>query len=206
MIRINLLPHREEKRKARRQQFFAFSGLAVLLGGLIVFLVQGIISGYIGAQEEKNNFLKQEIAQLDKEIEEIKRLKEQTEALLSRKQVIESLQANRAEAVNLFNELAKQVPEGIYLRSIKQTGQKINLTGYAQSNARVSTLMRNLDASPFTEKPELVEIQAVTVSNRRLNQFNLNVQITRATREGVSAASAKRAGGVDQATKKGPKA
>ena len=191
MIRINLLPHREEKRKARRQQYFALAGMVVLLGGLAVFLVHGIISRYISAQDEKNAFLKQEIAKLDKEIEEIKRLKEQTEALLSRKQVIEALQSNRAEAVTLFNELARNVPEGIYLKSLKQTGAKINLTGYAQSNARVSTLMRNLDASPIIEKPELVEIQAVTVNNRRLNQFNLNVAVTRGTTEEHKSAAPK---------------
>lgn len=191
MIRINLLPHREEKRKARRQQFLALAGMVVLLGGLAVFLVHGIIYRYIAGQDEKNAFLKQEIAKLDKEIEEIKRLKEQTEALLSRKQVIEALQANRAEAVTLFNELARNVPEGIYLKSLKQTGPKINLTGYAQSNARVSTLMRNLDGSPFLEKPALIEIQAVTVNNRRLNQFNLVVDITRGTAEEDKKAAAK---------------
>lgn len=191
MIRINLLPHREEKRKARRQQFLALAGMVVLLGGLAVFLVHGIIYRYIAGQDEKNAFLKQEIAKLDKEIEEIKRLKEQTEALLSRKQVIEALQANRAEAVTLFNELARNVPEGIYLKSLKQTGPKINLTGYAQSNARVSTLMRNLDGSPLLEKPALIEIQAVTVNNRRLNQFNLVVDITRGTAEEDKKAAAK---------------
>lgn len=191
MIRINLLPHREEKRKARRQQFLALAGIVLLLGGLAVFLVHGIIYRYISAQDEKNAFLKQEIAKLDKEIEEIKRLREQTEALLSRKQVIEALQANRAEAVTLFNDLARDVPEGIYLKSLKQTGPKVNLTGYAQSNARVSTLMRNLDASPFLEKPELIEIQAVTVNNRRLNQFNLVVEITRGTADESKKAAAK---------------
>lgn len=179
MIRINLLPHREEKRKARRHQFFALSGLIALLAGLIVFAVHGIIVGYIGDQQAKNDFLKREIAALDKEIDEIKRLKEQTEALLSRKQVIESLQANRAEMVQLFNELARQVPEGVYLRTVKQTGQRIHVSGYAQSNARVSNLMRNLDDSPLLEAPTLVEIKAGTVSNRRVADFNLYINITR---------------------------
>ncbi|NTU62276.1 MAG: PilN domain-containing protein [Chloroflexi bacterium] len=180
MIRINLLPHREEKRKARRQQFFALAGLLVALGGLIVFLVHTVIGGYISGQEEKNTFLKKEIAALDKEIDEIKRLKEQTEALLSRKQVIETLQANRAETVHLFNELARQVPDGTYVRSIKQAGPKINLAGFAQSNARVSTLMRNLDASPFLEQPSLVEIKSALLNNRRVSDFGLDVVITRA--------------------------
>ena len=183
MIRINLLPHREEKRKARRQQFFGLAGLLVVLGGLIVFLVHSVIAGYISAQEQKNDFLKKEIAALDKEIDEIKRLKDQTEALLSRKQVIETLQANRAETVHLFNELARQMPEGVFLRSIKQGGPKINLVGYAQSNARVSTLMRNLDASPFLEQPALVEIKAGSLNNRRVSDFGLNIAITRAKTE-----------------------
>jgi len=142
--------------------------------------VHGVIAGYIGQQEGKNEFLKKEIAALDKEIDEIKRLKEQTSALLSRKGDIESLQGSRAESVQLFNELARQVPAGIYLKSLKQTGNRIGLAGYAQSNARVSTLMRNLEASPLLEKPDLVEIKSVTLSNRRYAEFNLNVIITRA--------------------------
>ncbi|MBA3902505.1 MAG: fimbrial protein [Rhodocyclaceae bacterium] len=187
MIRINLLPHREEKRKALRQQFYALSGLIAVLAGLIVVMVHGAISGYISQQEGKNAFLKKEIASLDKEIDEIKRLKEQTDALLSRKRVIESLQSNRTETVRLFNELARQVPDGIYLKSVKQTGAKVNVTGYAQSNARVSTLMRNLEASPLMEAPNLVEIKTVDVklgaATRRLAEFNMNVAITRAAAE-----------------------
>lgn len=191
MIRINLLPHREEKRKALRQQFYALSGLIAVLAGLIVILVHGIIAGYISQQESKNEFLKKEIAALDKEIDEIKKLKEQTDALLSRKRVIEALQANRAEAVRLFNELAIQVPAGVYLKSVKQTGAKINILGYAQSNARVSTLMRNLEASPLLEAPNLLEIKASTVGNRRLSEFSLDVNITRATPEDGKAPAGK---------------
>lgn len=194
MIRINLLPHRDEKRKALRQQFFALCGLTVVLAALIAMLVHGIISGYISDQEGKNAFLKKEIAALDKEIDEIKRLKEQTDALLSRKGVIESLQSNRTEAVRLFNELARQVPDGIYLKSVKQTGARINVTGYAQSNARVSTLMRNLEASPLLQAPNLVEIKAVEVKlgaiTRRLAEFNLNVTITRGAPEAIKKGAA----------------
>jgi type IV pilus assembly protein PilN len=179
MIRINLLPHREEKRKARRQQFYALLGMVSVLAGLIVFLGYSVISGYISSQEDKNDFLKKEIAVLDKQIDQIKRLKEQTQALLSRKQIIESLQRDRAEAVRLLSELVKQVPEGVYLRSVKQDGQKISLGGYAQSNARVSTLMRNIEASPWLEKPQLIEIKAVMVEKRRLNEFSLNASLKR---------------------------
>jgi len=181
VIRINLLPHREEKRKALRQQFYALSGLIAILSVLIVILVHGVIAGYINQQEGKNEFLKKEIAALDKEIDEIKRLKEQTNALLSRKGVIESLQGSRAETVQLFNELARQVPAGIFLKTVKQTGNKIAITGISQSNARVSTLMRNLEASPLLERPDLVEIKAVIQNNRRYAEFNLNVIITRTT-------------------------
>ncbi len=178
MIRINLLPHREEKRKAQRQQFYALSGLIVVLAILIAVLVHGVIAGYISQQESKNEFLKKEIAALDKEIDEIKRLKEQTNALLTRKGVIESLQNSRAETVQMFNELARQVPAGIYLKTLRQTGNRISLAGYAQSNARVSTLMRNLEASPLFERPDLVEIKAVSLNNRRYAEFNLEVVIT----------------------------
>ena len=181
MIRINLLPHREEKRAARRQQFYAVGGLMAVLAGMIWFLGYTIIGQYISIQEQQNNFLKHETVALDKDIEEIKRLKEQTDSLLSRKGIIEALQANRSETVHLFNELAKQVPEGVNLKTVKQTGGKINLTGFATSNSRVSVLMRNLEASPLLEKPDLVEIKAVMVNNRRLNEFNLNVAITRQT-------------------------
>lgn len=179
MIRINLLPHREEKRKARRQQFFVLTGLVSVLAGLIVFLVYTIINGYIATQDERNDFLKKEIAILDKQLEEIKRLKEQTASLLARKQIIESLQADRAEAVHLLNEMAKQVPEGVYLSSLKQDGRKVSMTGFTQSNARVSTLMRNLEASPFLENPQLVEIKAVVLDKRRASEFSLSATITR---------------------------
>lgn len=181
MIRINLLPWREERRKARRQQFFAFAGVIAAAAAVIWFMGYGAINGYLGAQEGKNAFLKSEIAALDKEIAEIKRLREQTDSLLSRKRVIESLQANRTETVHLFNELARQVPEGVYLKSIKQAGDKIGLVGYAQSNARVSSLMRNLEASPVMERPDLLEIKSAAVGNRRMSEFNLNVFITRQT-------------------------
>ncbi len=179
MIRINLLPHREEKRKSRRQQFILFSALAALGGLLVWFIGHSIIAGYVDGQDEKNAMLKQEIALLDKEISEIKGLREQAEALLSRKQVIESLQTNRTEPVHVFNELARQIPEGLYFKSLKQTGSRINITGYAQSNARVSNLMRNLDASPQLQNAELVEVKAAVLNTRRVSEFNLNVSLER---------------------------
>ena len=179
MIRINLLPHREEKRKSRRQQFILFSAIAALGGLLVWFIGHSVIVGYVDGQDQKNAMLKEEIALLDKEISEIKGLREQAEALLSRKQVIESLQTNRTEPVHIFNELARQIPEGLYLKSLKQTGSRINITGYAQSNARVSNLMRNLDASPYLQNAELIEVKASVLNTRRVSEFNLNVTLER---------------------------
>lgn len=188
MIRINLLPHREERRKAQRQQFFAIAGLLAVLAGLIWFVGFTYINNRIDNQAAKNAFLKKEIAELDQQIEEIKKLKEQTESLLARKQVIESLQANRSETVHMFNEFARQLPAGVYLRSIKQDGQKITLNGYAQSNARVSTLMHNLDESPVFERPVLVEIKAAMIGKMRMNEFTMLIFFTRQTSDNVDKA------------------
>ena len=179
MIRINLLPHREAARKAKRQQFYAMLGGAVGLGALIVFVGYSIINGYISSQVATNDFLKAEIAVLDKQIAEIKRLKEQTQALLARKQIIEDLQRDRGETVYLLTELVKQVPEGIYLKSVKQDGLKVSIVGNAQSNARISALMRNLDASPWLEQPQLIESKAVVVNGRRVYEFGMNFVLTR---------------------------
>ena len=180
MIRINLLPHREEAKKARREQFFVLSGLVMLLGGLIVFLVYSLIGNAISNQESNNDFLKKEIAVLDKQLDQIKRLKEQTQALLSRKQVIENLQRDRGETVDLLSEMVRQVPDGVYLKSLKQDGLRVSVTGYAQSNARVSSLMRNIEASPHLQDPQLIETKAAMVNGRRINEFAMSFVITRA--------------------------
>ncbi|NML26439.1 PilN domain-containing protein [Zoogloea dura] len=196
MIRINLLPHREEKRKARRQQFILLSALMALAGLVVWFIGHTLIAGYVDGQDAKNAFLKQEIAALDKDIVEIKGLREQAEALLSRKQVIESLQTNRTETVLVFNELARQLPEGVYLKALKQTGPRINLVGYAQSNARVSNLMRNLEASPHLQSADLVEVKAAVLNTRRVSEFSLNVSVERAkAQDGIEAKGAAGPGG-----------
>ena len=177
MIRINLLPWREARRKAQRQHLGVLGGMVAVLGLLIVGAVHLTIAGYIAVQSDRNEFLKRENVRLDKEIEEIKKLKTEIAALLARKQIIERLQADRAQAVYMLQELVQQVPDGVYLKAIKQTGLKINMTGYAQSNARVSTLMRNFAASPYLENPDLVEIRAVVVSNKRVSEFIMNVSL-----------------------------
>lgn len=192
MIKINLLPHREEARRARRQQFYVLMGLTTILVGVIWFLGFSIINRQIDVQMSKNEFLKSEIALLDKDIAEIKKLKSQTDSLLARKRVIEALQANRTEMVHLFNELAKRVPEGIYLRTLTQTEQKIAITGVAQSNARITTLMNNLDESPLLENSTLIETKAEVVGNRRLNAFSVNTFITRQLTDVESSKGAKR--------------
>jgi len=187
VIRINLLPWREARRKAHNLQFYILMGMAAGLAVAIVLLVHGYYATRISTQTERNTFLKNENAKLDKEIEEIKKLKEEIQALLSRKQVIETLQADRAQTVYLIEQLVRQTPDGVYLKSIKQTGYKVNLTGYAQSNARVSTLMRNLEASPYLVNPELVEIKAVTLANKRLSEFIMNVSMKRQQSESDAA-------------------
>lgn len=179
MIRINLLPHRELKRRERRRQFYVVSALMIAAGLAIALLVHSVMTGYVERQEQRNNFFKAEITKLDAQIVEIRHLREQIDALLARKQVIESLQGTRAQSVHLFNALAKRVPEGIYLKSVKQVGPKITLVGYAQSNSRVSRLMRNLDESPFLEQPGLVEVKSAVLNNRRVSEFTLNINIER---------------------------
>lgn len=179
MIRINLLPHREMKRAAQQRSFIIAAAAMVGLGVGIVFLVHGILASRVENQLARNAFLDREIASLDKQIEEIRRLRDQTQQLLARKQVVESLQSNRAEVVQLFDQIARQLPDGVYLRNLKQTGGKVNIIGYAQSNARVSTLMRNLESSPWLSNSTLVEIKAATVNNQRLNEFNMNVDMAR---------------------------
>lgn len=191
MIRINLLPHREMKRAARQRQFVFLAVGAVILGAGIVVLAHTFIAAQIDNQKSRNELLKAENAKLDKQIEEIKVLKEQTQALLARKQVVETLQSNRAEVVRLVDVLARHVPDGVYLKSVKQSGKKVNLVGYAQSSARVSTLMRNLEGTPLLMQAELIEIKAVTVANQRVNEFSLNVNIRRDDQPAAGAAPAK---------------
>lgn len=175
--RINLLPHRELKRAARKREFIFVAAGTVIFALATAFLVHTLLAGMVESQINKNKFLKVEIAKVDKEIEEIQRLKEQTAALLARKQIVETLQANRTEAVHLLDQLVRQLPDGIYLKSVKQNADKINLIGYSQSNARIATLMRNLDSSPWLFKAELVETKAVQLNNLRVNEFSLNIQL-----------------------------
>lgn len=188
MIRINLLPHREIKRKRQQKEFIVMLASVAGLGVVIWFLVHSNLAGQLEDQNRRNSYLDLEIAQLEKQIDEIKKLKEQTAALLQRKKVVEALQANRAETVYLLDQLVRQMPDGIYLKGVAQKGDRVNITGFAQSNARVSTFMRNLEASPYLEKPSLIEIKAITERNQRLSEFTLAVMLSRAKEEPAAAA------------------
>ncbi|MGQ0544458.1 MAG: PilN domain-containing protein [Betaproteobacteria bacterium] len=178
--RINLLPHRAETRKRARQHFIVVAAGTALLGGAIVLAVHTFYAEKIGAQEARNSFLKSQIAILDKEIAEINKLKDEIQALLARKAIIETLQADRAQTVHLLDELVKQTPEGVYLKSLVQNGLRVQVVGYAQSNARVSTLMRNVEASPWLDNPVLVEVKAASVDKRRVSEFNMFLFLKRA--------------------------
>lgn len=178
MIRINLLPHRELARAARRRQFSILLGMAVATGVVVVLLGHSYIAASQSTQDARNAFLDQEIAKLDIQIGEIKKIREQTQALLARKQVVETLQSNRTEVVHLFDQMIRLLPEGLYLKSFGQVGNVVTLSGYTQSSARVSTLMRNLENSPWFESVSLIEIKAATVNNLRANEFVLTVKQT----------------------------
>ena len=179
MMRINLLPHREIRRRLQQRQFFIALGAVVAIGLAIVGFVHYTLDQQFEEQKSRNQYLTEEIEKLDKQIAEINKVKEQTAALLARKNVVETLQANRSEVVHLLDQLVRQLPDGVYLKGIKQTGQKVAITGYTQSQARVSTLMRNLESSPNLDSPGLVEIKATQVGNQRLNEFTMNINVTR---------------------------
>ena len=186
-VRINLLPHREQKRQARQRQFVSFAVLLAILSLAVVGLVHMIFAAKVEDQNARNKLLKTEIAKLDEQIKEIDKLRDQIQQVLARKQVVENLPANRSAAVHLLDQIVRQLPDGIYLKSLKQSGTRVQLVGYAQSNARVSTLMRNIEASPWIAAPELVEIKLVTLPGaargapgQQVNEFTLNFQVKRA--------------------------
>jgi type IV pilus assembly protein PilN len=184
MIRINLLPHREQRRKQRKNAFIAMLVGAAIVGALVVLLVGIVIANRISSQTQRNEFIKAENRRLDVEIKEIATLKAEIESLKARQQAVEDLQGDRNQPVYLLDELVKQVPEGVYLRSFKQEGQRVALNGYAQSNERVSELLRNLsNNSPWLEHPDLIEIKAVAAGQgkdaKRVFDFTINVGIKR---------------------------
>lgn len=184
MIKINLLPHREEKRTQRKNAFFALLAVSAVVGSILVLLVGGVIANRISGQNERNNFIKAENLKLDEKIKEISTLKQEIEALKARQQAVEDLQGDRNQPVYLMNELVKQTPEGVYLRAFKQDGQRIILNGYAQSNERVSEFLRNLsNNSQWLERPDLIEIRSTSLGQgkdaKKVFDFTINVGIKR---------------------------
>lgn len=177
MVRINLLPHRQIKRAERQREFNLMLVGTVIIGGVLVFMVQTFISARVDAQTERNTRLETANAQLDKQIASIKELKNEINAVLERKRVVENLQANRSQAVILMDEIARELPEGMFIRSIKQQGGVVTIDGVADTNARVATLVRNLSSSQSMESPALGEIKSTTVNGIKQNEFNMTVNI-----------------------------
>ncbi|CAN7237608.1 MAG: PilN domain-containing protein [Acidovorax sp.] len=198
MILINLLPHREEARKRRKEAFQATMFASFLLGLVIAGAIYWWFQMMITDQQAKNNFLQREIKVLEEQIKEIASIEDEIAALRARQKAVEDLQSDRNLPVHLLTELVKQLPDGVYITAIGQTGQTITMQGMAQSNERVSELLRNLSANtPWLDKPELSEITASTVSlsqrdQRRVSSFNLKFQLVRASeaQKTMAAASA----------------
>jgi type IV pilus assembly protein PilN len=178
-VRVNLLPHREQKRQRQKQTFFVMTGLSVVAGAVLVALVWSVLEGYIDIQKGRNKLIADENHRLDAQIKEIASLKQEIEALRSRQKAVEDLQADRNQPVFLLDELTRQTPEGIYLRSVRQEDRKVTVAGWAASNERVSEYLRNLtNNGRYVERPELIEIRIAGASpdgiQRRLFDFSLS--------------------------------
>jgi type IV pilus assembly protein PilN len=185
MIRINLLPHREAKRKQKQSAFVAMLALGGLLGAALVLIVGGYNASRIATQNQRNEVLKSANTELDAKIKKIANLKAEIEGLKARQQAVEDLQGDRNQPVYLLDELVRQTPDGVYLKSFKQDGQKVLLVGVAQSQERVAELLRNLSGnSPWLERPDLTEVRAATLekskTGRKVVEFTRNVSIKRA--------------------------
>ena len=196
MILINLLPHREAARKQKREFFFVMLGTAALVGGLICGGIYSWYQAQIFSQKEKNSLLKKEITKLEGQIKDIAGLQQEIAALRARQGAVEELQGNRNLPVYLLTELVKQLPDGVYINSMKQDNQMVLITGVAQSNERVSELLRNLANSSATlYRPELVEITAATISlsardQRRVSNFSMRVSLKSPSDQAKNPASA----------------
>jgi type IV pilus assembly protein PilN len=205
-IRVNLLPHREARRERQKKTFYFLTLMSFLAGGALVVLVWSVLQGYIGGQQDRNNFVAGENRKLDVQIKEVANLRQEIEALRARQRAVEDLQADRNLPVYLLDELTKQTPEGIYLRGVRQEERKVNVQGWAASNERVSEFLRNLqNNSKFLERPELIEIKIAGAGpqgvQRRLFDFSLNfflkptperAQLTSARGQGPGGAPAKK--------------
>jgi type IV pilus assembly protein PilN len=177
MMRINLLPHRQAKRTEQQRQFGLMALMAAVAAAAVVFTGWTFLGAQKDSQLERNGRLEAAISSLDKEIADIKDLKDQINNVLERKRVVENLQTNRSQSVVILDEITRQLPEGLYLKSIKQAGNLITLEGVADTNARVATLVRNFGVSNWLESPNLVEIQSAMINNIKQNNFTLTVTI-----------------------------
>jgi type IV pilus assembly protein PilN len=175
-VRINLLPHRQIKRAERKRQFGLMAAAVVVLGLAIIFSGYTYISAEISSQQSRNERLKNAIAKLDNEIKEIAGLKEKIGELRERIQAVESLQSNRSTAVTMLDEVARQIPDAIILQSLKQKGEVITLTGVADTNARVATLITNLSRSTVLNSPQLVEVKSITQNNQKMSAFIVTIR------------------------------
>lgn len=183
MIRINLLPHRELKRQARRRQYYILCAVVAGIGAAIIGAVGAYISAQISSQNDTNAFIERENKKLDDDIKEIAKLEDEIRGLRARQKAVEDLQGDRNLPVHLLDELVKVTPEGIYLRNLKQTGARVTINGLAANNAKVADYVRNLTKNSWLAAPELIEIKAVSVSTggaaKRLNEFTMSVSIVR---------------------------
>ncbi|WP_146908425.1 PilN domain-containing protein [Arenimonas daejeonensis] len=187
MARINLLPWRAERRKLRQKEFMSMLGLAGAAALLLSFLIVMYYNGQIEGQQNRNQYLRDQIVLVDQQIKEIEELDKKKANLLARKQVIEELQASRSQMVHLFDELVRTIPEGVRLNSIKQNGQTLTLEGLAQSNARVSSYMRNLEESGWMASPDLSIIEAKGTDKGLPNVFSLKVRLKSPSSEEAAA-------------------
>ena len=197
MIRVNLLPHRQIRREARQREFGLMAAFTAVAAAAIIFLGYSIINNQTDDQTERNGRLDAAIVKLDKEIADIKDLKDQISTMLERKQVVENLQTNRSQAVVVLDEISRQLPEGMYLKSIKQVGNLITIEGIADTNARVATLVRNFSTSNWMELPSLIEIKSVVINSLKQNAFtlNVNIKVPKVETEDASAVKSKHKGG-----------
>ncbi|MGI4721068.1 MAG: PilN domain-containing protein [Janthinobacterium lividum] len=201
MIRINLLPHREAKRKQKQAAFVALMALGGIAGAAVVLLVGAWNASRIAVQDERNLVLKTASAELDKKIADIKTLKEEIEALKARQQAVEDLQGDRNQPVYLLDELVRQTPEGVYLKSFRQNGQLVTLNGYAQSQERVAELLRNVSgSSTWLERPNLTEVKVASLgqskTGRKVVEFQMDVAIKRPREQEDKAGAARPGAGV----------
>jgi type IV pilus assembly protein PilN len=178
-VRVNLLPHREARRKRQKNAFYFLTGLSIVAGAALVLVVWSVLEGYLANQHARNELIARENAKLDVQIKEIASLRQEIDALRSRQKAVEDLQSDRNQPVYLLDELTRQTPEGIYLKSIKQEDRKVNVVGWAASNERVSEFLRNLQNNGrYVERPELIEIKLAAQGpqsiQRRLFEFSLN--------------------------------